>query len=117
MPYVSLDTVKMFVAEFEKLLSGYSIRKFTHGELINVYLINDSLVILVEAIGSKAPPLCVNAEEIYSNHQSNRCLDSSLGYNTYYILRIEELTHNDIGFKYNHTQFVNNLEKKQASGI
>lgn len=110
MPYIPLSTVKMFVAEFEELLRGYSIRKFSFGELINVYLINDSLVILVEAIGSKAH-LCINAEEMYSDHRNNRYLGFPIENNTYYTLRIEELTHNDIGFKYNHARFVRKLEE------
>ena len=89
MPYVPLSTIKIFVAKFEELLSGYNVKKFAHGELINVYLINDSLVILLEAVEPNAPR----------------------EYNTDYILRIEELTHNDIGFKYNHAKFVRMLEK------
>lgn len=110
MPFIPRSTIKEFIVEYEKLLNNYSIKKYTRGELLNVFVLNDSLVILVEAIQYKAH-LCTNAEEMYSDHRSNPYLEFPIEGEDYYFLRIEELTHNDIGFKYNHAKFVRKMEE------
>lgn len=62
--YIPLKTMELFLTEFESRLRGYSINQFsTPDNLVNVYLLNDSLAILVEIVGRKAH-LCSNPEEM-----------------------------------------------------
>ena len=108
--YIPLTTMLFVLSEFEKRLSGYSIKKYnTKDNLINVFLIDDSLVILVELVGYKAH-LCCNPEEMYGNYRNNPYLEFPVEGKTYYSLRIEELTPNEIGFKYNNTKFISELQ-------
>ena len=110
--YIPLKTMKFFLSEFEKRLQGYSIKKFgTEDSLINVYLLNDSYAILAQLVGYKAH-LCLNAEEMYGHYRNNPYLGFPVEGNTYYSMRIEELTPNDIGFKFNHAKFVRELQQK-----
>ena len=53
MAYIPLKTVKLFAAEFEKKLKGYTVEKFCHGDDITVYLLDDSLALLVQIVGYK----------------------------------------------------------------
>ena len=47
--YIPLKTMQYFLSEFEKRLQGYSVeKKSTPNGLINIYLLNDSLALLVE---------------------------------------------------------------------
>ena len=108
--YIPLKTMELFLTEFESRLRGYSINKFsTPDNLVNVYLLNDSLAILVEIVGRKAH-LCSNPEEMYGKYRNNPYLGFPVEGKTYYSLRIEELTPNDIGFKYNNTKFIKDMK-------
>ena len=108
--YIPLTTMLFVLAEFEKRLAGYSVKKFkTTDDLINVYLIDDSLAILVELVGYRAH-LCCNPEEMYGHYRNNPFLEYPVEGKTYYSLRIEELTPNEIGFKYNNTKFINDIK-------
>ena len=70
MSYIPFSTIKLFANEFEKKLSGYTVRKFTHGDRISVYLIDDSLVLLSQIVGHSCS-LCINAEEMYGHYRKN----------------------------------------------
>lgn len=109
--YIPIETMRFFLLEFEKKLQGYSVEKRnTPDGLINVYLLNDSLVILAELVGMQAS-LCCNAEEMYADYRNNPYLGFPVDGKVYYTLRIEELTPNEIGFKYNNAKFVREMEE------
>lgn len=103
--------MRYFLSEFEKKLNGYSVvKKSTSNGLVNIYLLNDSLVILAELVGIEAN-LCCNAEEMYGYYRDNPYLGFPVDGEMYYTLRIEELTPNDIDFKYNNAKFIREMER------
>lgn len=109
--YVPLKTMEYFLSEFEKKLLGYSLeKKRTQNGLVNVYILNDSLVLLVEIIEKKAK-ICINADEMYGYYRDNSYLRFPIEGELYYTLRIEELTPNDIGFKYNNANFIRKMQE------
>ena len=109
--YIPIKTMKYFLSEFEQRLQGYSVeKKSTPNGLINIYLLNDSLALLVEIVGRKAS-LCCNAEEMYGDCRKNPYLGFPIEGETYYTLRIEELTPNDIGFKYSNARFIREMQE------
>ncbi|MBC1888080.1 hypothetical protein HCA63_06915 [Listeria booriae] len=110
MSYISLDTIKYFIHEFEKKLHGYSLQKNFIDELTHVVVLNDSLVLLIQIEAYIANP-CLNAEQIHGDDRKNKYLCFPIKGEHYYTLHIEELTYNEIDFKYNHTKFVNILEE------
>ena len=86
--YIPIKTMKYFLSEFEQRLQGYSVeKKSTPNGLINIYLLNDSLALLVEIVGRKAS-LCCNAEEMYGDCRKNPYLGFPIEGETYYTLRI-----------------------------
>ena len=108
--YIPIETMRYFLLEFEKRLQGYSVvKKCTPNGLTTVYLLNDSFAILVEFVGTKAS-LCYNAEDMYGDYRDNPYLDFPVNGQIYYTLRIEELTPNEIGFKYNNAKFAREME-------
>lgn len=108
MSYFPLKTIQMFMTEFEKRLGGFSVVKYSHKNLITVFVLNDSLLIWVELHGEVASP-CLNAEEMYGKDRLNPYLEFPVKGKTYYQLRIAELTPNEIGFKYNNSKFVREM--------
>ena len=108
MSYFPLKTIQMFMTEFEKHLGGFSVVKYSHKNLITVFVLNDSLLIWVELHGEVASP-CLNAEEMYGKDRLNPYLEFPVKGKTYYQLRIAELTPNEIGFKYNNSKFVREM--------
>lgn len=110
MSYIPLETIKYFIGEFEKKLYGYSLQKYFIDELTRVVVLNDSLVLLIQIDAHIADP-CLNAEQIHGEDRKNKYLCFPIKGECYYTLHIEELTYNEIGFKYNHTKFVNILEE------
>lgn len=76
--YIPIKTMKYFLSEFEKRLQAYSVeKKSTSNGLINIYLLNDSLALLVEIVGRKES-LCCNAEEMYGDYRKNPYLGFKL---------------------------------------
>ena len=114
MAYIPLKTVKLFAAEFEKKLKGYTVEKYCHGDDITVYLLDDSLAILVQIVGYKCS-LCLNPEQMYGYYRKNPFLEFPKDGETYYHLRIEELTPNTIQFKFNNTKFAKEMEEIKAA--
>lgn len=110
MSYIPFSTIKLIANEFEKKLLGHTVKKFTHGNMISVYLIDDSLVLLSQIVGYSCS-LCLNAEQMYGYYRSNPYLEFPVDGKEYYVLRIEELTPNVIGFKYNNTRFAQEMNK------
>lgn len=111
---IPFSTIKLFASEFEKRLSPYSVNKYTYGDRITVYMINDSLAILVEIVGYICS-LCLNPEEMYGHYRNYKYVEFPVDGKEYCILRIEELTPNNIGFKYNNTKF--STEMKVLTGL
>lgn len=110
MSNLPLKTAKFIVAEFEKKLSGFSIKAYKHDEFVTVYSLNDSLLIMVELYGVPAQPCSYAEAIIYESNRQNPYLEIPVVGKTYYVLRIAELTPNVIGFKYNHAKFVREMK-------
>ena len=112
---IPLKTIDLFAQKFEDNLAKYSYQKYeridqeTHDPL-TVYLINDSLVLLVQKVGHTGQ-LYSNEGELYRDYLNNPYLESPKAKKRYYSLRIEELTHNDIQFKFDLHKFVVGLEE------
>lgn len=108
-----LHTIKFIEKEFEKELSGYSIKEFQINDFEHLLIIEDSLVLHIE-IAISQMPVCENAYELYKD-KVNDYFEIPQKNHKYYTLQIEELTFNTIGFKYSHTKFVNKI--KNITGI
>ena len=106
--YIPLHTIKFIEQEFEKELQGYSIKEYQMNEWERLLVIEDSLI-LYEKIAESEMPVCENAYEIYKD-KVNEYFEIPQKSHKYYTLHIEELTFNTIGFKYNHTKFINKME-------
>ena len=117
MSYLPYNTARYILENFEKMyLSKYAFHKYSKhikGEIpesIVVYLVEDSLVLLIDIIGNSAS-VCSNAEEMYGYYRNNDFLEFPITGETYYKIRIEELTPNEIGLKYVHSKFVKRMEE------
>ena len=109
--HFSFETMREFQHMFEiKYLSGYTVKQYEKG-CLTVYVINDSLVIgfeLVPLIASENA-VYLNAERFRAEIESNPFLTFPEVGAPYYYARIVELTHNDIGFRYNNAGFARDL--------
>lgn len=74
-----------------------------------VLLIEDSLALYI-GIEKSTSPVCLNVEKMYSWTHTNSFMDMPNHSLTCYKLRIEELTYNSLGFKYNHSKFILSME-------
>lgn len=83
---VPLNIAKLIREEFEKKLSGYSVVVKDIAELGRIYIIEDSHVVYVGIYRS----------EIETTKD-------------YFTLYIEELTYNELGWKYNNAQFIRDM--------
>ena len=110
MAFIPFNTIKLFASEFEKELSSYSVEKYSNGERISVYVLNDSLAILVQIVGYSCS-LCLNPEQMYGYYRKIPFLEFPVDGKEYYHLRIEELTPNVIGFQYNNTKFCKRMQE------
>lgn len=88
-------TIRRIINEFFKILSDYSVEEYRKDDNLSFYIVNDSLVLVLKLIELKREPSSITTirERMYNG------------------LEIEELTYNEIGFKYNHSEFVRRLEK------
>lgn len=96
---------------FEKHLDKYNKKIFEIDELQKCIVIEDSLVLYIGIIKSDFP-LCLNVEDFYSWTWDNDFMDYPEQNMTFYELYIEELTYDTLGFKYNHTNFIRELEEE-----
>lgn len=117
MSYLPYNTARYILENFEKMyLAKYAFHKYSKHikgespESIVVYLVEDSLVLLIDIIGESAS-VCCNAEEMYGYYRNNDFLEFPITGETYYKIRIEELTPNEIGLKYVHSKFVKKMEE------
>lgn len=91
MNYFSLEQIQFVKTEFEKIISIYEISRFKINELEEVLLLDDSLALFIGIDERRVTASC----DLYNQN--------------YYSLHIEEITYNELGFKYNHTAFVKRI--------
>ena len=94
---------------FEKKLDSFSVKVVDCNELERIYILEDSLVILVQFAIDEFP-VCTNAMDFYSDYIEHPYLEFPTRSGKYYDFIVEELTPNEIGFKFNRTAFVNEVE-------
>lgn len=109
MPRIPLQTMYLIRNEFEKNLARYSLKKHWYTEQLLVYELSDSLLISCE-ISVYDAPLCTNIDEMYKKYNDSILLGMPSHDGVYYKMEIEEITYNDIYFKYNHTQFLRDIK-------
>lgn len=110
MLHLPLRTVDYILNEFEKKLSGYSIQTFIINNFEKVLLVEDSLALYIGKVLEDPRTVCVNVEEMYSWTKNTEYMDMPKKGSDYYLLMIEELTYNTLGFKYNHSKLIRELE-------
>ena len=111
MSHLPLRTVMYILNEFEKMISKYSFKVYLIDDNKKVVLLEDSLALYI-GIEEDKMPVCLNAAEVYSWALNNDYMDIPSKDVPSYCLAIEELTYNSLGFKYNHSKFLCDLEKK-----
>lgn len=106
--YLPLKCVLYIRDEFEKNLSGYNYKKVDANEYERVYIIEDSYY-LYSGILLDDMPVCFNHLEEYNNSDLLEC--PTEGHN-YYDFIVEELSYNEIGFKFNFSAFRRRIENE-----
>ena len=94
MNYFTLEQIFLIKKEFEKNICQFNIVRYKINELEEVVVLNDSLVLFI-GIEERTVLAC-----------------GALQGTKYYSLHIEEITYNELGFKYTHTTFINKLCSK-----
>lgn len=89
--YFSLEQIQFVKNEFEKVINNYDISRFKINEFEEVLLLDDSLALFIKIDERRVTASC------------------DLCGQKYYSLHIEEITYNELGFKYNHTAFVKKI--------
>ena len=110
MNYLSLKAMIAFREHFEKKLDGFSVKVINHNELERVYVLEDSLVLLVQ-FAIDTLPVCTNAIDFYADYIDHPYLEFPVESGRYYDFVIEELTPNEINFKFDRTGFVEEVER------
>ncbi|MGT2615048.1 hypothetical protein [Clostridium perfringens] len=110
MLHLPLRTINFILSEFEKKLKIYDVETYIIDDFRKVLLLEDSLALYV-GIEKSTSPICLNAEETYAWTHTNKFIDLPSSDGTYYELKIEELTYNTLGFKYNHSKFIRKMEE------
>lgn len=91
MESLSLEEIEIIIVEFKKLLSNYNFKEYMINEYERVIVVEDSLVLYLGIIRD-------NSYSVGEDVNTPK-----------YNLVIEELIYNFLGWKYNHTQFINYL--------
>lgn len=111
-PYQSILHIK---ERFLEKVTSYSVKEYKIDTFSFIYILNDSLVLLLEILEDDSPiPINVNDNKVY---KSNKYLDPVSDRERYYKLYIEELTYNEIGFKHNRSKFVRLLVHYQNTQV
>ncbi|PID67104.1 MAG: hypothetical protein CR959_01895 [Fusobacteriales bacterium] len=111
MLFLPLRTVKFIFKKFKENISkqGHTLKEYKIDEYQYVYLLDNSFVLAAE-ICENNTQVNSNIQEVYKNKVSSY-LDIPLKENEkYYDLIIEELTYNEIGFNYDHTDFIREMK-------
>lgn len=94
--FLTLEKIEIVRKEFEKYFAGYDLIQKDIDYFNRIYILNDSLIILSEIIEDKSSrPLNIRADKT-----------------KYFLFQVEELTYNEIGFKFNNSKFIRNLKLK-----
>ncbi|MCR8744269.1 hypothetical protein [Romboutsia lituseburensis] len=109
MLHLTLRTVKYIRNEFEKNLYKYSTETYNINEFEKVVILEDSLALYI-GIQKEDFCVCENVKEKYGWTKDCEFMDMPEKGKDYYILFIEELTYNNLGFKYNHRGFIRDME-------
>lgn len=109
MLHLSLRAVKYIRNEFEKNLYKYSTETYNINEFEKVVILEDSLALYI-GIQKEDFCVCENVKEKYGWTKDCEFMDMPEKGKDYYILFIEELTYNALGFKYNHSGFIRDME-------
>lgn len=110
MVHLPLRTVKFILKEFEQEFSTYFFKEHIIDEFKKVILLEDTFAVYI-GIEEDDFPMCVNAKEIYSWTLKNEFMDMPSVGEKYYMLRIEELNYNALGFKHNHSKFIRLMQE------
>ena len=107
MSYLPLRTINWIEQLFENELEKYNVEEYTINKFEKVLLVNDSLALYIKIYSGKV--LEIIDEKNRLKFAENPYLDVVEYGSEYYSLKIEEVTYNELGFKHNHTKFVNDL--------
>lgn len=107
MSYLPLRTINWIEQLFENELEKYNVEEYTINKFEKVLLVNDSLALYIKIYSGKV--LEIIDEKNRLKFAENPYLDVVEYGSEYYSLKIEEITYNELGFKHNHTKFVNDL--------
>lgn len=108
--FIPYQTILHIKGEFSKKIASYSVKEYKIDSFSFIYVLNDSLVLLLEILEDDSPiPININENELY---RSSEYLELVSDKRKYYKFYIEELTYNEIGFKHNHSKFLRTLEKE-----
>lgn len=98
-----------FRNEFEKELSGYSYSIKDLNEFERVYIIEDSYLLLLAIEENPVYKGLVITKKIIEEHSNNPFLDVPQEGDVFYKVHINELTYNEIGWRYNNSEFAKKM--------
>lgn len=94
--FLTLEKIKMVRKEFEKYFLGYDLNQKEIGDFKRIYILNDSFIVLSEII----------------ENTNSRPLDIRNDKTKYFLFKVDELTYNEIGFKFNYNKFIRYMKLK-----
>lgn len=109
MLHLNMKSVLKIRSEFEKKLDKYSYKIIDKNEFERIYVIEDSLI-LVATFYDEDCPICINTEEHFSKYKNHMYLEFPKSGKPYYLFYVEEVTPNEIEFKFHNTNFCKELE-------
>ena len=104
MNYLNLKSMYKILELFEKKLHKYTFNCIKNSEFERIYIIEESLIILVE-FQQNDFPVCTNVSDFFYEYIDHPILEFPVRKNIYYDFVVEELTPNEINFKFNNTAF------------
>lgn len=109
MLYLNLASMLKIRCEFEKELDNYSYKTIEINATEQIYVVEDSLILLVSFMKDSLP-VGSDTEKQFTSYKNHKYLELPSKENTYYNFQIEELTYNEIGFNFNNSDFCRKLE-------
>lgn len=101
--HLSEESISLVNDFFESYLTGYSIEVLDFEQNSNIYILNDSLILLFEVNRNKVT--YVNNKGLCKEDlTNNKYIEPGIYGNYHYSFRIVELTNNEIGWKYNNEE-------------
>ena len=109
MHYLSMKAMIAFREYFEKKLEGFGVQTLNLNERERIYILEDALVLFVY-FAIDTLPVCTNAADFFSDYIDHPYLDFPVRSEQYFDFIIEELTPNEINFKFDRVKFVEEIE-------